>query len=361
MLRYLWIAIILLCTFTTAFAQDDSPAWEITQNCMGELPYPAIPQSEWTFEGVIFTQDSQGVHALRTDMDTPYFVAFDGAGSFSSVGRFSPNGRWFTYPTGSTHFNTNMVGDSFFTIDALETVSTNPQHETLQLQWDVEGRIGSRPENVLPSVRWIDNEHFLYEQRSESGGAIINPFTRETVPWSESIDLYYFASFSPDFTRAFVWDGERFNSERNLYDMENDSTIGASEGIALWMPDSSGYLSLSGGEPDLRQLTLFDRDGQPVETLMTDINSFRGAFSPDSKKLMLTIDHEFYLADMENHVITNLCFEMPYIPFFTWSPDNMSVLFLYDNYPILLNTETLEMQIFRYETNAILGWYTLEE
>ena len=67
---------------------------------------------------------------------------------------------------------------------------------------------------------------------------------------------------------------------------------------------------------------------------------------------------------MENKQIYDTCLTITPTNFYprmslAWSPDSQSIVFLYDGYPIILNTETLEMQILRYETGEIIGWYPL--
>jgi hypothetical protein len=66
---------------------------------------------------------------------------------------------------------------------------------------------------------------------------------------------------------------------------------------------------------------------------------------------------------MVNHTVGNLCLEIPprsFFPQMAWSPDSTYLAFTYNSYPILLNTETLEMQILQYQTGQIIGWYPLE-
>jgi hypothetical protein len=69
-----------------------------------------------------------------------------------------------------------------------------------------------------------------------------------------------------------------------------------------------------------------------------------------------------YIADMQSNMVNNLCFEMSltgFSPQMAWSPDSAYLAFTYDSYPIILNTETLEMQILQYQTGEIIGWYPL--
>ena len=92
---------VLTYLIPSALAQDQGESgWEVIETCTEGLTYPVLPRSQWDFEGVIFSENRDGVRAIRTDVNTSYFVALDSAETFSSVGAFSPDGKWFAYPVG---------------------------------------------------------------------------------------------------------------------------------------------------------------------------------------------------------------------------------------------------------------------
>src|SRR5262245_3787103 len=113
LVRILACALLLLPTVSAVAVQEvsgDIQGWEVVERCVGELPYPTIPQDQWTFEGVIFSINNDGIRAIRTDVDTSYFVALDSDYSFAFDGGFSPDGRWFVLPRGDTQY-ANMISD----------------------------------------------------------------------------------------------------------------------------------------------------------------------------------------------------------------------------------------------------------
>ena len=40
----------------------------------------------------------------------------------------------------------------------------------------------------------------------------------------------------------------------------------------------------------------------------------------------------------------------------SWSPDNTTLAFTVDGFPVLLTVETLETTVLRYETGDIIAW-----
>jgi hypothetical protein len=356
---------------TSISAAQDGEGWPIEQRCLGDLPYPTIPQNRWTFEGVIFSQNADGVRAIRADVNTSYFVALDSESSFAFDGAFSPDGRWFAYPKGSTSYN-NMISN-FIGVGEIEVVSTDPRRQSYSIPWGLSTFSGVT--RNLPLIYWVDNSSFMYDGLFErngeihGGGGIIYPFTGEMIPWDNEMPLYQLGRFSPDSTRAFYFDDQQWVLK--LYDVENEmtlTTLAASEPPMVWLPDSSGFVTEVPANPEEvnpieSTLTLFSRDGQPTETISV-LGSF-GSASPsqDGNKLAFSSANRLFIADLESRSVTDLCFEMKSHHFergIAWSPDNSHLVFTYDSHPIIVNTDTLEMQILRYETGEILGWYPLD-
>lgn len=369
MIRLALFLLTLALSTSISRAQDvPSEGWPIEQRCLGDLPYPTIPQSRWSFEGVIFSQNSEGIRAIRTDVNRSYFVALEGGDSWPSAGAFSPDGRWFAYPIGHTSYSVNAIGDNAYGVEAIQVVSTDPARTSYVVEWMYFAR-GSEPGYALPPLQWLDNEQFIYEGERESGGGVINAITGEIQPWEKKSLLHNLFLFSPDFTRAFHWD---YYSDQliRLYSVENDTLFPPLEserfgfqGFVVWLPDSSGFVGQiirndAQADTTSGMLTLFDRDGNVAETIFSGFVR-QDAISPDGNRLAFTANNQLFVADMENHVIYDLCFTMLGEKL-AWSPDNIHLVFTYDGYPIILDTETLEMQILRYETGEILGWYPLD-
>jgi hypothetical protein len=356
---------VFLCVLKTGQAAHDSTKqdWEVTQRCLGDLPYPTIPQSKWDFSGVIFTENSHGVHALRTDVEQPYFVAMDSGSSFALDGAFSPDGRWFAYPKGVTQYN-NLTSN-FVSVDEIEVVSTDSRHTIYTIPWRTFTYSGVT--RGLKPIVWLDNEHFLAEGELGNGGGFVNPFTGETQAWDKNLDLDKLYDFSPDFTRAFQWD-HHVDLITRLADLSQDrviSPMGSSESgfqFLAWLPDSSSFIantthSDSQSNP-VSSLELFDHDGNPQAEIFLD-GVYNVSISQDSNKVAFLVNNQLFVADMKAQTVTDLCFTMRGLRS-AWSPDNVNLAFTYDGYPIILNSDTLEMQILRYQTGEIMGWYPLD-
>ena len=81
----LLLPVVSVHVTTAEEATDMEKSWPIEQHCLGE----PTPPDDWAFEGTIFTQGS-GVHAIRADVTTPYYVAFSGDTEFGNNGALSP-------------------------------------------------------------------------------------------------------------------------------------------------------------------------------------------------------------------------------------------------------------------------------
>lgn len=140
--------------------------WEVVERCLGELPN-AIPQSEWDFEGVIFTRDTVGIHAIRTDSPTPYVIAFGNSDTaFVRSGSFSPDGRWFAYPVG---YSFQEITYSWYQVPShIQVVSTSPIKEQMQVG-DLFYAIANVP---APQVLWLDNQRIYYPPYTTADEAI---------------------------------------------------------------------------------------------------------------------------------------------------------------------------------------------
>jgi len=372
MRRLLSICMVSICLLTAvlAHAQDQQPrndGWEVIRACVADVPSSKIPREQWDFEGVIFSETGDGVRAIRTDVPTSYFVAFDDGTSFASAGAFSPNGQWFAYPVGRMNWYVNSAGDHFYVADSILVVSTDPQQVVYQVPWQEHG-FGQTGSFALPRVEWIDNEQLVaYREMGDDG--IVNPFTAEFTPWERETWLSRLSHFSPDFTRAIVHQWREKVS--GLYDVENDVMLASFESTSrflAWMPDASGFVmegqnASEGGSSTDRQLDIFDRDGQYVETIFS-YAGYAGCavFSPDGHSLAFTAEEQLFVADLLEKRISDYCLNESGIQFwFTnvprWSPDGNMLTFGYDGYPVLLDIHTLEMDILQYRTGNILGWY----
>src|SRR5689334_6655260 len=106
-MKSLCLLATVLCLFlalSPSAAQDTgATGWPVEKRCVSE---PTTSPADWSFQGTIFTMDNViyredigGVHAIRADVDTPYYVAANGK-DFVDAGALSPDGKWFAVPYG---------------------------------------------------------------------------------------------------------------------------------------------------------------------------------------------------------------------------------------------------------------------
>ena len=362
--------LILACSFllisTPLIAQEatsEAEGWQVVERCLAELPIPPIPQSEWDFEDMIFTRDQVGIHALRTDVPTPYIIAFGNSDtSFVRSGSFSPDGRWFAYPIG--HSFQEVTSTWYSVAEHIQVVSTETSREHFQA-----GDVYYAIANVeLPQVLWLDNHRIYYPPYTSSGEAIFDISTGEAFVWNEQVLLTNVDTFpAPDLSRT-VSDTD-LTFAPGLYDFMADTFVQSYSDAykpLRWLPDSSGFIMLRRDNAEDyaftdSQMILFDRDGNQTEVISTLGRFSSTSFSPNGTELAFIARNRLFLADMETHIVNDLCLELPVEAEveLVWSPNSNYLAFTHDGYPILLNTETLEMQILRYETGEIIGWYPL--
>jgi Tol biopolymer transport system component len=188
------------------------------------------------------------------------------------------------------------------------------------------------------------------------------------MPWEREIPLSELSFFSPDFSRAVFHHGEK---DSGLYDIENDTilaTFGPTDRFLAWLPDTSGFVmevpsDAEGGSSASSQLDILDRDGKYLETISSSGSFGYAVLSPDGHQLAFTTDLRLFVADLLEKQVRDYCLdELDIHLWFTnvvrWSPDGNVLAFNYDGYPVLLNTDTLEMEILQYRTGHILGWFS---
>jgi hypothetical protein len=339
-MRYFLILLLLLLSLTI-HAQDG--AWPVVENCLGELPYPTIPHANWDFEGVIFSHNQQGVRAIRTDVETSYFIAFEDGENFPAVGGFSPDGRWFAYPSGERWDGIRMDGGgSSWLINGFSLVSTDPRNLRTEIAFpeDVEGTFVSGElydggiTNVLYQIIWLSNEEFVYF------GASRMPIHEIDAPLVFNI-----------------------NSSQYIPNLNLDETliqVADTHVDTIWLADGS-YISTE--SPSV--LARYAVEGEIAELVMQGYITAI-SLSPDAQSLAFFNNKRLHIANLESHSIEGLCLEAQgraeyFFPEILWSPDGNYLAFLYDGYPILLNLGTREMQILRYQTGSLMGWYPIAE
>ena len=361
---------VLLMVVTSHAQETPDTGWPIVEQCLGEFPFPSIPQSRWDFEGMIFNVRDDGVHAMRSDLDTPYFVAFDNSNQlsnnniFSRHGDLSPDGRWFILGLGRTFFLSTLNPRQSFSSEIVIVNTTPRRGIALRMPSDrlAQSRVEDNSVWRFASRGWLDTTLLM------GPDGTFNIQTGEMITWNKEIPLSQLSNFSPDLTRAF--------HRGSLYDAENDVLLtdthftGPQTRASHWLPNSSGFISTEyriDPDTDERIFTtnLFDRNGDLLDLISQGNSVFRTPrISPDGKQLAFLNNRQLFIADLQDRVITDLCFDNVFTGSFgqqsvAWSPDSQSFVFAVDGYPVIVNAETLDMQVLRYRAGAILGWHPI--
>jgi hypothetical protein len=335
MTKLLFLLILLLQT-----------QWTIETGC---LPEAITPPDGLTFDGVILTyQPDEGIRALRSDVPTTYYIAFEGS-NFTAAGSMSPDGKWVAFPYG--YIQTAATSDVRYIVNELRVHSTERVPRiAARMGWTVSYQI----EDGIPPIRWLDNETLLFETGADHDLVQVNPFTTEIT--ESELDAY--TSLSPHLTRGIAPYFER----NGLFDIESGDLLtelpNGSMEVFEWSNDSLMTV-------DFPQLTLRDHDGAMLETLMTfseDQRVWNFHWSGDRFTFSLYDPYKnenfLYVGDVNSRTLTETCFRLRNEPSSVeWSPDGTmlallgyeSGLYIYD-----LN-ENVIYQVAEY-TGGLIGW-----
>lgn len=320
-MSFLRIVFLLVGAFSfsnAVLAQDNTDEWDIIERCL-ELNYPTIPQERWDFEGVIISRNQYGLHAIRTDFNTSYYIALDSETSFTSIGDFSPDGRWFAYPLGY-RFSWTWTS-TYYRIDRLRVISTTPRGTRYEIPWTGQTRRSSGSGIWGDELSWLDSETLLAfgnpgrdNFRDRGSDWFVYPFSREIEPVPEDLEI------TRQVERSII-----YNTVEGVMLMEGDNEVIILPTDTMWVRDP--------------------------------------AVSPDERFAGFFAGNNLYIIDIEGRQIFDLCVEAPRELYESpmWSPDGQTLAFLFDGYPVLINVETLENQILRYQTSRLIAWFPVHD
>jgi roadblock/LC7 domain-containing protein len=319
--------IALFSTSLDVIAQAEETGWPIVESCMSDLSYPILPRSKWDFEGVIFSSNSEGIRAIRSDFDTSYFVALDSDTSFAFEGTFSPDGKWFAYPLGTTEYAT-MISD-LIAVRSIQIVSTDPA-QLNKYNWPLEwlSISFSGVTRGTEPIFWIDEDTIIYR-----------------------LDLF---NDPIKVVNIYTGDVESVENAEELYEMADRLAVTAHPfwRQKIWFSDVPQYVSTYPSE-------IFDDKDQALEIIAPQGGTL--AVSPNSNLIALKIDDRLALADRENRVIYDLCFSLEGIySTFIFSPDGQKLAFTFDLYPVIIDLQTMSNTILDYQTDYLLAWFPTE-
>ena len=150
--------VLAMITLTVvAQSSDFNDRWLVDEHCIEPMSAP----DDWTYEGVIVTQDNAGLHGIRTDMDTSYFLAFDNDNQFLEMASFSPDGEWLVIPAGY-RLPSDYVIPYYTTLEIREFLifRLTPQRELVRID---ESRFMAYAgaDSPMNRIRWIDGQFQL--------------------------------------------------------------------------------------------------------------------------------------------------------------------------------------------------------
>lgn len=377
-MRYLLAFLTLLLISASAAAQEATPeaapeGWQVVERCVDE---PTTPPEGWSWEGVIFTLTrGDGLHALRADVETPYYVAFDSQSEFAVSGALSPDGQWFAVPAGRVEYGTWASDD--FVVDELRVYSTTPSREMFRIDWDYLSS-GLGVSGSIPEVVWIDNQHFLYPFGFEGSEGIrrINSLTGVAEPYENPNP--YLETLSPDGTRVVHY--ESYDHGNSLVGslQEANSRITLRQfysGLFLydvaWLPDSSRFITSVNSRrmPEgntVADIALLDRDGNITDVILVGTGGGRYAVPANGDYVAINVDNQIYVVNLTEEIVIDPCLPAFWDAEVSWSPDSRFLALIYrgneglNGEVAVLDLTSSAVYGLNYVSTSVIGWYPLE-
>lgn len=351
-------------------AQEQEP-WPVEQHCIGDLTYPIVQQGSWDFPGVIISGIVfDGVHAIRADIQTEYWLAMSSAHSFPFSGALSPDNRYFAYPVGKTYYGANASGGSSVFVENIRIVRTDGNTtETYLFAGNDNTWIGATVPGLI-RVKWLGPSEAYYPYFGTDAGERLYDYAQEgDIPWTHAMRPRELEYFSPDVSRAFALNnelGKHFDrSAYSLYDLDTEQQLDYSmPRNAIWFADSSSFLSATESG-----LFLIGRDGQQVDLITGEVIIWMALSSNQQLFAFWNEDQQLFIGDFQSHVIYDMCFENLHTSAssiwsylgqnLAFSPNDSQLAFSYDGYLVILDLETLENQVIDTPSDWVMGWGTL--
>jgi len=332
---FLIFVALLLGTVHVVAQSADTTHWPITEQCAVTNNTPIE-----SFSGRIFAYEPEvGIRAVRADLTTSYFVAFEGA-NFTGAAAISPSGDFVAIPSGLISFSTLV--DETYQINEIRIQSTDPSTTTIanRISWNANYR-GTQQDLVMRDLRWLDETSLLYAADSWQNNigdtviSTINVMTDETEAWDNPLIKQLANGLSPDNTRGFGL----YDFQIGLYDIESGALLrdytAQRATLAGWSPTSDHLIIQTSERIDgeyIPYLELVERDGEAVDRI-ANLSAAQLRWSPDGTQFAFsTYDddlraHQLFIGDMETKTLTDMCVSVRYGNITTgyglmWSPDS---------------------------------------
>ncbi|MCU0496648.1 MAG: hypothetical protein MUF87_04765 [Anaerolineae bacterium] len=295
------------------WTNDWTNTWMNERAC---VPLVSPAPEDLTFSGALITYDSDGVRAYRAGLPTTYFIAFGGS-NFNEGGALSPDGRWYAVPHGT--IQTIATSDVQYRVNELRIYTTGA---IPQLRWRLPWSLAA-PYPTLPTLHWLAEDTLVYGQ-----GGFLTGFDGYRVDVSDGSmvtdDRFRVHALSPDGTRGFLPDADQWR----LVDLTSEIPLAdfprGLETRFTWSLNSEQFVILTAD----RVLMLYDRDGRPVETMLTlgpDRRLWNLSWVGERHLLFSLYDpyqgrNPLYRVDLTTNTIVDLCVEL--VPYHDGQPES---------------------------------------
>lgn len=328
---------------------------------------------ESLFNGVILSfVPADGVRALRPEIATTYYVAFDG-GNLTAGGAVSPDGRFYAVPNGV--IQTNSAADVRYVVQEIRIITTETVPRiAARIPWQASFPVGTRFATTqgIPPVKWLGSEVVAFPSGSMNGEQVW-----ERVDFSASpVDVQPFEAaaltpLSPDGSRGL----QATAGGWLIRDTDTNTIVGrlprlSAAQFTAWSPDSARLAAIT-HQPTSTRLELFWRGGAPAAVIA---EAERGwalwniRWSPDGKQLAYALyDPEanlsrLYLYDVATGEASDTCLDLfPHPQAVAWSADGTRLA--------VLSEQNAEAGLYAFDltrnalsrlspyTGGLLGWF----
>lgn len=350
-IRFLFALIILATSFVVSLA-DETQA--LVTHCLDTSTEPvALPDID--FDGIIFLSSSDGTRALRNSLPTSYILApADHYRSFGTIGTFSPDGKWYVYPTG-TSFRINWT-DRQYNFRLLNFVDTHTGLRVFSLPTDGSASFISRSYPLMPEYaihNWLSPKQYILDENT-----VINVKTQIQETYEGAIPIQELTGgiISPDGTRMIVY--------KRIVDIASGETVLETDDFVRWLADGSGYYVRS-REPD--NLSIYDMDGNlrfsDDQRNATVSQTGKWVAWKETEGDYPVTTYRFFIKDTESGQTVDLCSDIRSIIF---SPDDTQAAILIDlddgwDHVWIVNLETWDITPIdlRFPRgNVLVGWWS---
>lgn len=376
--RFGFLIAMLLIVFvgsqiTRSQEATDTPdaGWPVEERCVGR---PAKSPKGWSYEGTIFTadngmysEDGGGIHAIRQEVSTPYFVAMNGK-DIVYGGALSPDGKWFAVPYGySVDQHIDGFGDhagSEYRVEAIHIYRTDYTQLAHTIDWRV-----SDQNVVIRKIMWLGNDRLIYWQDtdlpSEKKTVVVNPFTDERDTWQnvrENLTADQWKTFL-EYENPYE-NGWLVEPRLSKLTQELAGQYGFNQAKMHWLADTGGFVVSIPRSVNSSEGFAFFNEQDGLKSIMTNKTVSQVKISADGRYAAFQtggIDNqsreasEINIADLQTQTITQICSDTQY-PAFEWSPFKDQLAIGKDGIISVLDLDSWHSYVVATKQGRLVGW-----